>query len=249
MPRIFYSALALSWLACAAWATPKVIVEAVSAPVRVSGPSQGMSLAPGSLAVLEWAPLAAFEDLHAQEWEAFLSLDGGAHYPLRITPHLDSDLRRVLWQVPATPTRNGRLLLRFGDERSETSFEVPAPFEIASPAGAFPVHLSVAASSLGEPAREGDGGVVMWVEGSRRGSSLRQVVALPSGITPASRPTELLQGELATLGDSDPDSNRSVRPAVSLRSPIRKSGEEKLTVLLAQRTSVPILLLIGRQNE
>ena len=40
----------------------------------------------------------------AEEWEAFLSFDGGATYPVRITPHLDLELRRVRWQVPAIPT-------------------------------------------------------------------------------------------------------------------------------------------------
>jgi hypothetical protein len=46
--------------------------------------------------------------LAAVEWEAFLSLDGGRTYPVRITPHLDLSIRRRFhFQVPAFPTRDG----------------------------------------------------------------------------------------------------------------------------------------------
>jgi hypothetical protein len=256
MRLMFHSALRIVSLAClasassVAWAAPFSIVEAASAPVRVAAPAEGMILAGGSLAVLEWTPLDAYDPLQAQEWEAFLSLDGGAHYPLRITPHLDSDLRRILWQVPATPTRNGRLLLRFGNERAETSFEVPVRFEISAPTVAhLKANADVATSVRGEPARAGDPGVVAWVEGSRRGGSLRQMVALPSGLVPAAPPAELLRGESAIASDPDPDPAPSGRSVLQHRLAFGGHGERKPAVPLVHRSSVPILLLIARQNE
>src|SRR5206468_13129986 len=75
----------------------------------------------------------------AQEWEAFLSLDGGAHYTIRITPHLDLAVRRVRWVVPNVDAGAARIKIRVGDERRETSFELPEIFAIArDPNAALP---------------------------------------------------------------------------------------------------------------
>ena len=232
---------ALVWTGSAAGATPLV---------RVLSPLQEVELRAGSLAVLEWEPLAAFDLLHAEEWEAFLSLDGGAHYPLRITPHLDSDLRRILWQVPGTPTRDARLLLRFGDERNETGYEVPLRFAISGPA-ALPLAGAIAAlSTPGEPARPGDSGVVIRIEGSRRGSSIRQVsTALPPGLHPGNRPAELVPGEaVVVISDPDPDPT-PVSPNLQLRSPPAQRDETTRAVRPVRPAAIPIRLLIGRQNE
>ena len=239
--RRICSTLALAafvWMSSAGWATPLV---------RVTSPLQGMDLRAGSLAALEWEPLAAFGALDVEEWEAFLSVDGGATYPLRITPHLDSDLQRILWQVPATPTRDARLLLRFGDEHEETEYEVPLRFAISGRASMGAV---IARSTPGEPARPGDSGVVIWVEGSRRGGSLRQMSsALPAGLYPGNRPAELIPGGvIAVISDSDPDPV----PASSdlqFRSPPARRSEPIPAVRLVRPAAVPIRLLIGRQNE
>src|SRR5262245_26910998 len=109
-------------LACPAWAF------VATAPVRLVAPQAGATLAAGSSSELEWAPLSPLQGV--EEWEAFLSLDGGETYPLRITPHLDRDLRRVRWQVPGIPTSQARLLLRFGDEHREAYLELPQRFSI-----------------------------------------------------------------------------------------------------------------------
>ena len=164
--------LAVSTIAAAA-------SSAAPAPVRLVAPADSGTLQAGSLAELAWEPLERFSSLaEIEEWEAFLSLDGGAHYTLRITPHLDRDLRRVLWQVPATPTDDARLLLRFGDEHLETAYELPQRFTIAAaPRSAFetaPVRLAL---GRGEPALPGQAGVVSWIEGTRRGGAARRVEA------------------------------------------------------------------------
>ena len=217
---------------------------------RVTSPLQGMDLAAGSLADLEWEPLAAFDPARIVEWEAFLSVNGGAHYPLRITPHLDSDLRRVLWQVPAVPTRDARLLLRFGDEHDEVGVEVPLRFAISGRAALPPAGTIEVRSAAGEPARTGDPGVALWVEGSRRGGSIRLVTAaLPPGLRHGSRPAELIRVE-AVLAVSEPDPDPApASPNLQLRAPSAKRGERARAVPPARTAAIPILLLTGRQNE
>ncbi len=174
--------LALAGLALSAspaWA------GAPAAPVTLVSPRPGAALVAGAEAFLEWAPTEPSAGLPGvEEWEAFLSLDGGKTYPVRITPHLDQDLRRVRWRVPGLPTADARLLLRLGDEQHrETAFELPHRFSIApAPAPGMeppPFVLATVAAAKGEPALPGQAGVVAWVEGSRRGGAWRQKVAPP----------------------------------------------------------------------
>src|SRR3954453_15866512 len=113
--HFFLLALALGAVAPAAGLTGHVGLEA---------PRAGEVLRAGGTAELAGEPRGAFARGQAEEWEAFLSFDGGATYPVRITPHLDLKLRRVRWQVPAIPTDDARLLLRFGDERQENLVEL-----------------------------------------------------------------------------------------------------------------------------
>src|SRR5688500_584972 len=86
--------------------------------VRWVSPAPGESLTAGSTVVLAWEPgpgLAALP--HAEEWEVFLSLDGGRTFLTRLTPHLELDMRRVTVRLPALPSEEARLLLRMGNER------------------------------------------------------------------------------------------------------------------------------------
>jgi hypothetical protein len=242
--------LAAVWIAL-------VALPAFAQPVRLLAPRAGATLAAGSTAELEWAPLAPFDHLSkVEEWEAFLSVDGGATYPLRITPHLDQDLRRIRFQVPPVPTADARILLRFGDERRETAVALPERFSIAAPPGLLPAlsrtfGLARRALSPGEPALPGQGGVVAWVEGSRRGGGLRQVVAagLPG-----------LEGRL-----DPPSASEDVAVLVSAPAPPQPPGPlpgngvdagppaGRVAALWPAGTGPPlsldILLLIQRQNE
>lgn len=163
--------------AAAAPASPGVRCER---RVELLAPQAAIPLAAGSTAVLQWEPLSGLAALPArEEWEAFLSLDGGRTYSFRITPHLDGDLRRTLWEVPGVPSADVRLLLRFGNERRETAIELPQRFTIAATPAPILGLLPRAALALrrGEAARPGDRGVVAWTEGSRRGLRQRQMVA------------------------------------------------------------------------
>jgi hypothetical protein len=241
--------------ALALWAVAPVSAEMREEPglVRLAAPRSGESLVAGSMAELEWAPLAPFARLaDAEEWEAFLSLDGGATYPVRITPHLDLDLRRVRWQVPALPTADARLLLRFGDERRETYVQLPQRFAIAAAPWEAPVLDEPAGISLsnGEPALPGQAGVVAWVEGSRRGGSLRAVAAsMPASLAESVR-TPAPHGEPAVLaGETAPDGpppSAAARVALAAPTPRRSPRAAGAGPALP---ALDILLLTQRRNE
>ena len=61
--------------------------------LRVVAPANGATLRGGSFAELRWT--AAQLPPSAEEWEAFLSVDGGKYYAFRVTPHLDIELRQL----------------------------------------------------------------------------------------------------------------------------------------------------------
>jgi hypothetical protein len=166
MRRILLIAAALSALA------------ANASTLRLVEPRQGLTLRGGSQATIEWS--ATSLPAHAEEWEAFLSLDGGKYYAFRITPHLDLDLRRVTWIVPNVDTKNARLLIRTGDERRETLFEFSTIFSIARDPNAEQVVRHLIRFGRGEAAREGDAPVVAWADGARNGGGITQQYATTS---------------------------------------------------------------------
>src|SRR5262245_32960283 len=55
----------------------------------------------------------------AREVEVLLSVDGGAHFPLRVTAELDVHRGRAMWRVPNLPAESARLRLRFGTLEGE----------------------------------------------------------------------------------------------------------------------------------
>jgi hypothetical protein len=243
--RRLLSLIGLAWTGLAL-ASP---ASAGNVPVRLVAPQSGAALLGGSTAELEWAPLAPFSRLEdVEEWEAFLSFDGGETYPVRITPHLDRDLRRVRWQVPAIPASEARLLLRFGDEHRELYLELPQRFSITGAPGPEPLFaLANLAASPGEPALPGSPGVVAWVEGSRRGGGLRRMVAperlgLQGTVGPPER-----QPQVAVLGPQEaspapaPQGGGGPSPAARRAAAPQPPREP--------RRAVDILLLTRRQNE
>ncbi len=153
------------------------ISPAATAPVRLVAPSREDTLVGGTQAALAWEPLAPLDRLGpAEEWEAFLSLDGGRHYTLRITPHLSRSLHSVLWSVPAAPSADVRILLRFGDERREHTWTVTQRFRIvAAPDGGGETLPEAHAVEPGEAPLPGEPGVVSWVEGTRQDAARRRV--------------------------------------------------------------------------
>lgn len=218
-------------------------------PVRVVAPAPGTELTAGALAVVEWEAPENGLDRRIVEWEAFLSLDGGRTWPLRLTPHLDVGIRRFSFRVPGFPSRDARLLLRFGDEREETEVDVPGSFTIAARRDGFvPDPLPPAIRlSRGESARAGEGGVVVWTEGSRDGAGLREVASQETAqewqgvqagrslllplLWPASGREDLPPPEAADLdrpeaaGERIPAETAAPRPAPATRVLIHRYNE------------------------
>ncbi|HEX9984342.1 MAG TPA: hypothetical protein VGF69_13830 [Thermoanaerobaculia bacterium] len=160
--RRFLCALAL----CAALSA-RADVRAV-----LRAPADGAVLRGGSRATVAWsAPeLPAF----VEEWEAFLSVDGGEYYGYRITPHLDVERREFTFEVPNVESGRARILIRAGNEHRETELETSQTFVIEQdPALALAAPpVEIVEDERGEAAREGDPGVVEWIDGDREGREL-----------------------------------------------------------------------------
>lgn len=103
----------------------------------------------------------------AEEWEAFLSVDGGAHYAVRITPHLDASIRSYTFRVPNVSTHDARILLRTGDEVHERIVMVPRSFSIDADFARLD-SFGAATEQLGESARFDDDHVVEWRDADRQ---------------------------------------------------------------------------------
>jgi hypothetical protein len=144
---------------------------AADSPVTLVEPRDGSVLEGGGWATLAWRPDHDLAAAGVHEWEAFLSFDGGRTWPARVTPHLDTDLTAFRFSVPAVPSDNVRLMLRFGDEREEVGYVLHHRLRVVLPSLVLPV-LSRLSFEAGEPARNGDPGVALWLEGSRDGSQL-----------------------------------------------------------------------------
>jgi hypothetical protein len=222
-------------------------------PVRVVAPAPGTGLNAGALAAVEWEVPEGGLDRRIVEWEAFLSLDGGRTWPLRLTPHLDVGIRRFSFRVPGFPSRDARLLLRFGDEREETEVEVPGRFTISAGPDRL-AHLiqddplpPALRLARGESARPGEGGVVVWTEGTRDGAGLRAVASRETDpewqgvqaarslllplLWPASGREDLPPPEAAdldgpsTAGERAPAETAAPRPAPATRVLIHRYNE------------------------
>lgn len=228
--------------------------ELVSAPVELTAPLTGTALVGGATAEIAWRPAVGFDALAgATEWEAFLSVDGGRSYPVRLTPHLDLERRRFAVRVPDLPSDDVRLLLRIGDERAERAVRFATRLRIVRPASPAAAALEAAfatapLSAPGEPALPGGAGVLFWVEGGRDGSNLRHRRAAPLGTHSAAVPILLAGGPVA-FGSEDSDGlpfgerpARTTHPAAA--------GTPRFVVAGASPPTVSdILLLIQRQNE
>ena len=210
---------------------------------RLISPAAGEELIAGSFATIEWEGLALPE--HVEEWEAFLSVDGGRTWPLRVTPHLDAGIRHFAFRVPEFPTREARILLRFGDEKREVGMEAPQSFAIA-PAACVSPRSRVHVLSRGEHAKDGDAGVLVWVEGSRSGEGLHEVVVWEPDagmrkVHPAGR-LVLLQGAPVSPRESLAPPAASPEPAPR---PVFRAPEKRAP----RSPAVPVRLLIRRFNE
>lgn len=253
--------LVAGWLASASPALAALphgaglgVEEAALSPGQVVlvRPAAGALLVGGSTAEIEWAPAAGAALPPALvEWEAFLSLDGGATHPFRLTPHLDLDHRRFTFPVPGVASTEARLLLRFGDEHQEMALEPGLRFEIVLPPGATVPYLAPRALSIlrGEPARRGEEGVISWVEGNRSGGALRQVEATEESWGRDRPPVALADGEILADTEDSPSSDGAAAIAESVASPVSPEHRQAPSLAVRRATQFDILLQTHRRNE
>lgn len=139
--------------------------------VEVVSPASGASLAAAGTAWIEWRSEAPLERQGFEEWEAFLSLDGGRYFGIRLTPHLDIGVRRFPVVLPGVASADVRFLLKFGDERIEWEVAVPGRFRLEP--DPLPLRWPALGEGKGEAARPGEPGVALWLDGSRAGTDLQ----------------------------------------------------------------------------
>jgi hypothetical protein len=159
-----------------------ILTLAYCCALSVTAPADRAELAGGSRATIAWVaerPLPA----GIEEWEAFLSVDGGRYYAMRITPHLDRGVQRFTFDVPNVTSNDARILLRFGDERRETEVVLPLRLRIRHESIA-PRLFPTVDEEAGEAAREDDPPVAAWIAGSRDGLDARGVVHRDAALAP-----------------------------------------------------------------
>src|SRR5215471_12603274 len=83
---------------------------------KLISPKPGQVLVPGQQVKVEWKASLPNVELSWCELELYLSVDGGASFPYRITPQLDPRAAFFYWTVPDMPTATAVLDIRFGCE-------------------------------------------------------------------------------------------------------------------------------------
>ncbi len=247
-----FGAFALAMLVVGAAPASARRASGASLPlVELLSPMAGERLAPGQSFRIAWRPLPELaRHPEIEEWEAFLSLDGGATYVERLTPHLEADRRWFVARVPAVPTATARLLLRFGDERRELEMELPWTFEIARDGALLESVPPLPARGLGEPAREEGAGVALWIEGGRNGAHLRTLVA-------GRRSGSCRDSQLVTWTERPPfalsKTRSSPRPSIASSPPAIAERGDGIVPVSASATPPSALLdprrRTCRQNE
>jgi hypothetical protein len=209
--------------------------------LSVVAPAAGATLRGGSFAELRWT--SAQLPPSAEEWEAFLSIDGGKYYAFRVTPHLDIAMRRFTFLVPNVGTHDARILIRTGDEVHESHFEARGSFTIVRDPRAEEVVLRLRGFGRGEAARDGDPAVLSWADGARNGSGITQRGSMPV------RSSSL--GPLATMPREwspviVPSAIRVASPALD---DIRHPDRDPLAKTAATIPSTADLLLVCRRRN
>ena len=186
--------------------TLRVSAAEPSFDVRLLEPASGTHVVAGSTIFIDWD--AAGTPANVDEWEAFISIDGGRTYLSRVTPHLDATIHRFRWTVPDLPGADVTLLLRFGDEQDERRFVFPSRMRISGIADAM--RVAPAAGARGEAFDVDEEGATSWIDGPADGSSLRSFVlggdAMSSGSAEVGAPLHERDATALTTGSSRDDS-------------------------------------------
>jgi hypothetical protein len=114
----------------AAWLGLAVSASAAERPaVFLAAAARGGEVAvrPGEVVEVRWAAVPR----GVEEMELLLSLDGGRHFTVRVTPDLEADRGSYAWRVPPLPSGDARLAVRVNLDGREVLGGVSARFRIA----------------------------------------------------------------------------------------------------------------------
>ncbi|HYL06497.1 MAG TPA: hypothetical protein VE075_10680 [Thermoanaerobaculia bacterium] len=190
-------------LLLAAWIGFAAAAQAVAGPVVFMPFGGEGTLHPGQAVEVQWsgAPWGV------EEMELLLSLDGGRHFGVRLTPDLDAERRSWSWRVPPFQSSDARLAIRVNLDGREVLAGVSEPFRIAA--------AEPGAGAAGPPYRwpmRAQGGE-LWVTGSESGWARPEV---PYALTPAACGRSLASGWPWIAAAAPP----SPRPAPSPPAPV-----------------------------
>jgi hypothetical protein len=88
---------------------------------------------------LKWTGI----DASIEELEIQLSVDGGRHFTLRVTPELDARAGHFVWRVPNLATADARLRVRFNRGGREIEGSTSAAFRIMPRADDAPEYAQI----------------------------------------------------------------------------------------------------------
>ena len=174
----------------------------------------------------------------AREWEAFLSLDGGASFPIRVTPHLSTAVRSFSWPLPMLLSPSARLRVRFGDGRAEREYDVAGEFALR-PAPGAPL-LSPGRRDIGRLPATGEEQTAAWVEGGVDSSRIVSPI-VPPGADPAP------EWDAASLHETILQERKAARVPSPAASSVCSPTFEEATVP-AVRPDAPSLSRLSRLN-
>jgi len=220
-----------------------IAAAAQAQSVELVAPRPGAVLEGGSETTLQWSATSLPQ--HAEEWEAFLSFDGGRYYATRLTPHLDADRRSFRWRVPNVAASNVRILLRIGDERQERAIEFPQTFRIVPGlvrSEVAEVHEALT-EAAGESALPASPPVIEWVSGDRHGAGL--VISRHRDATTIHR-REIAAGELGDVVACFSNHSTLKPPRIAIAPTIRTTYSAACA--RAHAAPRPLLLLLTRLN-
>lgn len=112
----------------AAWMGLAAAASAAAGPVSILPFGGNWMLRPDEVVEVRWT--GAPEGV--EEMELLLSLDGGRHFGIRVTPDLDAERGSYQWRVPPLPSAEARLAVRVNLRGREVLAGVSAPFRIAA---------------------------------------------------------------------------------------------------------------------
>jgi hypothetical protein len=233
-------------------------------PLALIEPRDGTELPAGGITGLRWIWRTDGEDVSRytrehvgpiEEWEVFLSLDGGVTYPIRLTPHLDARHTEVLIEWPRIASDDARLMLRVGIERRELAVAWPQRFRLAFHGGERLIErLSefVLREGRGEAPLAGAPGVLIWREGPRDASgsawwcTAREATIQdndPVFAAPVDSPA------VASAAPTIPTPDEAADREPGARSSARPSGNRSASERARSARSITPFALACRRNE